>query len=66
MLSAKNLDDAAYAGLSSRCTLVIVENQAIRNLIVGGLESANRDYFGFFYLTSKLPNAREMSARVIA
>lgn len=33
----KNLEDAANAGISSRCTLIIVENEAVKNLVVAGL-----------------------------
>ena len=58
MLPSKNLEDAANAGISSRCTLVIAENEAIKNLMAAGLESSNRDYFGIYFLVTKLPNAR--------
>jgi len=33
----RNLEDAVNAGISSRCTLVIVENEAVKSLVAAGL-----------------------------
>ena len=64
----KKLDDANKAGSreSKKCTLILVEGDSAKTMVMAGLNSEQRDYFGVFPLKGKLLNVKETKLEKIA
>lgn len=61
------LEDANKAGTkdSDKCTLILAEGDSALSMILSGLSSKDRNYFGAFPLKGKLLNVREASVKQI-
>ena len=59
------LDDANKAGTSDshKCTLLLTEGDSAKALVIAGLSSQNRDYWGVYPLRGKLLNVREATVK---
>ena len=59
------LDDANKAGTneSYKCTLLLTEGDSAKALVIAGLSSQNRNYWGVYPLRGKLLNVREATTK---
>jgi len=59
------LDDANKAGTneSHKCTLLLTEGDSAKALVIAGLSSQNRNYWGVYPLRGKLLNVREATTK---
>ena len=55
------LEDANWAGTakSGKCTLILTEGDSAKAMVMGGLPSNAKDYFGVFPLRGKIINVRD-------
>jgi DNA topoisomerase II len=59
------LEEAFHAGDSSRCILVITQDPSIKTILMRHFEIFSLYYVGMLSLTSKPPNARELTPKKI-